>query len=790
MTTASSPQPTILTIFGATGDVVAKKVIPAIFRLHTAGKLPPLFRVIGFSRRELSDLEFRTYIEDLLKKQGLIPAEESRSEFTDRFSYIRGNLDVPADYQTLAHALGHLEGGAKVCVNSLFYLAVPPDLYEPIFANLSCAGLTTPCGETSWTRILVEKPIGMDSATSERLDLLMSKLFQEQQIYRIEHYLAKEMIRNLLAFRFSNNLFEGVWDRSFIEDIHLRLWESIGVESRGNFYDKVGTLRDVGQNHLLQMLALATMEAPTSFSAEAIRTRRAELLATLQPMEEAQVPHRTFRAQHEGYRSIIGVAPDSRTETFFAATTFLDTPRWKGVPIRLEAGKCMSRARKEIDILIRHPSPCLCPPGEHYRNRLTITLEPVEGITVEWWSKKPGHGWEMEKRSLDFVLRQTSERVQYTEEYQKVILDAIHGDQTLFVSTDELRSMWRFVDPIQSAWQKDTRPLPTYAPDSDEPVRAADEHFSEHAPMIMQKTLGLVGLGKMGANLARNLHEHGWEVVAFNRTFETTQKLAAEGIKPAQTLGDLVAALPAPRTVWLMVPAGQAVDEMLFGSEGLMNHLEAGDVVIEGGNSFYKDDAPRAERLATKGINYMDVGVSGGPGGARTGACLMIGGARETFERLEPLFRDASLADGYRFFEGVGAGHFVKMVHNGIEYGMMQALAEGFHILKTSPFNLNLTRVAELYDRGSVIESRLTEWLTKAFKTRGEELQGVSGTVAHTGEGAWTVDTAKELGVPAANIEQSLQFRKDSVMHQTYTGQVLSALREQFGGHAVTHEKK
>lgn len=306
----------------------------------------------------------------------------------------------------------------------------------------------------------------------------------------------------------------------------------------------------------------------------------------------------------------------------------------------------------------------------------------------------------------------------------------------------------------------------------------------------MNKTLGMVGLGKMGANLARNLHEHGWEVVGFNRTFEVTQKLASEGITPVKTIQELVAALPTPRIVWLMVPAGKAVDEMLFGADGLMEYLEAGDVVVEGGNSFYKDDAPRAARLVEKGIEYIDVGVSGGPGGARSGACLMIGGTRAVFERLETLFSDASLPDGYRFFEGVGAGHFVKMVHNGIEYGMMQALAEGFHILKASSFALNLTRASELYSRGSVIESRLTGWLTKAFQAHGEDLQGVSGTVAHTGEGAWTVDTAKELGIPAANIEQSLQFRKDSEAHPDYTGQVLSALRGQFGGHAITHGEK
>ncbi len=482
MLTSTVSYPTVLVIFGATGDVVAKKIMPAIFQLFIAGKLPPMFRVLGFSRRELTDADFQAYVVELLVKQTeLHVTRDELRTFASLFSYLRGQPDVLADYQPLAHALGHLEGDAKVCVNSLFYLAVPPDLYEPIFTNLSRSGLTTVCGEASWTRILVEKPIGMDSATSERLDTLMSQLFNEEQIYRIEHYLAKEMIRNILAFRFGNNLFEGVWDRSFIESIHLRLWESIGVESRGNFYDKIGTLRDVGQNHLLQMLALTTMECPTSFSAEAIRARRAELLASLRPMDPDEVRRSTFRAQYAGYTEIAGVARSSQTETFFALVTSLETSRWKGVPIRMEAGKRLGRARKAIEILIRHPAVCLCPPGEHYRNRLIITLEPIEGITVEWWAKQPGHGWQMEKRALDFVLRDASKRVQYTEEYQKVLLDAIHGDQTLFVGTEELRSMWSFVDSIQAVWQENTMPLASYTPDSDEPARAADTHFSTHS---------------------------------------------------------------------------------------------------------------------------------------------------------------------------------------------------------------------------------------------------------------------------------------------------------------------
>ena len=235
-----------------------------------------------------------------------------------------------------------------------------------------------------------------------------------------------------------------------------------------------------------------------------------------------------------------------------------------------------------------------------------------------------------------------------------------------------------------------------------------------------------------------------------------------------------------------MLPAGKAVDDTLFGQDGLMQLLDKGDIIIDGGNSYFKDDGPRAEKLAQKGILYLDVGVSGGPAGARNGACLMIGGTRAEFEHLEPLFRDASLSGGYAFFDGIGAGHFTKMVHNGIEYGMMQAIAEGFHVLKASPYKLSLSEVARIYDRGSVIESRLIDWLGKAYAQSGEDLVGISGSVSHTGEGAWTVKTADELGVAAEIIKASLDFRVRSADHPDYTGQVLSALRGQFGGHPVS----
>ena len=793
MSTPNPNHPTILVIFGVTGDVVAKKVLPALLHAYTAGTLPTLFQVIGFARRDWSNEMLQEHVRTLVQEKTAGKIDEAvLTRFSQLFTYTQGNFDVEADYLKLATDLGLVDNHWTACSNKLFYLAVPPDSYEQIFNHMAAAQLNTPCSdETGWTRVLVEKPIGTDLKSGEQLDTLLRSYFKEEQIYRIEHYLAKEMLRNILAFRFANNLFEDIWNSASIEQVNIRLWEKLGVESRGNFYDKTGALRDIGQNHLLQILALVTMERPHSFSAADIRQRRAEILSRLLAPSPNKMAEQTFHAQYEGYPTITGVDPNSTTETFFALKTFIDLPRWKGVPFVLEAGKRQNSIRKDIEVMLRHPSPCLCPPGEHRRNKILISIEPEERITVEFWAKIPHKGWEMERRSLDFLLRDPSSFVQYTEEYERVLLDAIKGDQTLFITTEELRAMWHFTDPILTAWKNNLVPLNIYKPDTDEASVAAHQLFLESSHTSLKHQLGMLGLGKMGGNLARHMREANWEVIGYNRTTSVTGQLAEEtGLTVAKTIEELVSKLSTPRVVWIMLPAGAATDEIIFGEKGLSSYLGAGDIIIEGGNSFYKDDAIRAEKLAKQGIKYLDVGVSGGPGGARNGACLMIGGERALFEYLEPLFRDASLRDGYAFFDGAGAGHFVKMVHNGIEYGMMQALAEGFHVMKSSPYNLSLSEVARIYNRGSVIESRLVSWLGDAYRQQGEDLEGISGTVAHTGEGAWTVKTADELGVAAANIQQSLDFRIQSAEHPDYTGQVLSALRGQFGGHATDTPSK
>ncbi len=302
----------------------------------------------------------------------------------------------------------------------------------------------------------------------------------------------------------------------------------------------------------------------------------------------------------------------------------------------------------------------------------------------------------------------------------------------------------------------------------------------------MNKKIGYIGLGKMGKGMVLRLLENDWSVVAYNRSQESVKEVESAGALGAESIKEVVEKLEAPRLVWLMVPH-QAVDSVL---EEVVPLLEEGDIVIDGGNSNYKQSVRRAQELKEKDIKFLDAGVSGGPAGARGGACVMVGGEKELFGYYEELFKDISAPDAYAYMGSVGAGHFVKMVHNGIEYGMMQAIGEGFEILKKSDFGLDLKEVAKIYNNKSVIESRLTGWLQKGFEEYGEDLKEISGKVSASGEGLWTVEAAKELDVSVPIIEGSLKFREQSQGNPSYTGQVVSALRNQFGGHEVSSKKE
>lgn len=298
--------------------------------------------------------------------------------------------------------------------------------------------------------------------------------------------------------------------------------------------------------------------------------------------------------------------------------------------------------------------------------------------------------------------------------------------------------------------------------------------------------IGYIGLGKMGKNMVLRLLDKNHQVVAWNRSPEPRAEVEQAGAESTQTIAELVQKLESPRVVWSMLPPGEVTQKTI---DQLENLLEKGDTVIDGSNNIYKMAFKHEEQLRKKGIRFVDVGVSGGPAGARNGACLMIGGDESTYKKLEPLFKDISAPNAFQFFPGVGAGHYVKMVHNGIEYGMMQSIAEGFNLMKKSEYNLDLTNIARVYNQKSVIESRLVGWLHDAFIQSGEELGEYQGTVGHLGEGQWTVEDAREKNIPLKVIEESLQFRKDSEANPSYTGKILQALRTAFGGKRSEKDK-
>lgn len=763
--------PTILTIFGATGDLTKRKLIPALYRLYIDGNLPELMHIVAFARREFSDESFQQYVAEVLRGQGA--DEEKVDSFSKIFSYCTGNFAEKGGYEKLAQLLGKQDGQWHTCANKLFHLAVPPEYYEQILQELSNSGLTIPCGgDEGWTRVIVEKPFGKDLATAQALDELLGKLFKEEQVYRIDHYLGKDTVQNILAFRFSNVFLEPAWDARSIDSIHIHLYEKIDVEGRGAFYDGVGALRDVGQNHMLQLLALFTMQNPGAFDADSIRNARAKVLEALETMDAQDIARYTLRGQYDGYKKEDGVADGSKTETYFQLEAKLNLPQWRGVPIFLRSGKGMDEAKVEVVVKFRHHTPCLCPSDKHFTNILRYQVQPEERISMSFWAKKPGGEMVVEERDFSFDYETAFSGSEFLDAYAKLLRDAIEGNQTSFVSTEEITASWKFIDPIISAWQKGAISLISY-PKGSQAHAISD---LDPQPKIPKKEIAYIGLGKMGSNMVERLLDYGWSVTAYDPNESARKKVEERGAFVVSAISSL-----SGRIYWLMVPH-PVVDDVI---KELMPNLKQGDIVIDGGNSFYKDSIRRAEELGKIGVSYLDVGVSGGPSGARMGACLMIGGDKAAYKELVGLFSDLSIAGGYEYMGQSGAGHFVKMVHNGIEYGMMQAIAEGFAVLKEWRGDLDLERIAHAYNSGSVIESRLVHWLKEAYRMHGTELQDISGTVAHSGEGDWTVDAAKELGIPVPVIKAALQFRIDSEDAPSYTGQIVSALRNQFGGHDV-----
>ena len=450
--------PTTIVIFGATGDLAKSKLFSALFSLFEQGMLPKKFKIVGFAKPEMSDGEFQKFITESIGNEG--------KRLVGSALYQTGLFEDEAAYKNLGETLVRIDKEFNVCTNKLFYLAVAPKYYKTIFENLANSGLTISCSDgEGWTRVLVEKPFGEDAQTAQELDDLLAKLFREEQIFRIDHYLARETMQNILAFRFSNVIFEPLWNNKYIEHVEIKLLEKEGVGERGTFYDEIGALRDVGQNHLLQMLALIAMGHPQRFEAGPIRRERAKILEALVEISEEEIPNVTFRAQYEGFRKLEGVKDESKTETYFKVKAYINNARWSGTPFYLESGKGLKEDLVVIDIYFKAATPCFCPPphkDHRHQNKLSLILKPKEGINIRFWAKKPGLTNDIEPKNLAFEYGKGDAPATRSEAYEKILFDCIQGEQMLFASTEEVVAAWRFIMPILHGWEKNLVPLKTY----------------------------------------------------------------------------------------------------------------------------------------------------------------------------------------------------------------------------------------------------------------------------------------------------------------------------------------
>jgi len=462
-TDSQNTLPTIFVILGATGDLMRQKLLPALFYLYKAGSLPNLFLVVGFAKDNLDKEEFQKMVRKMTQAKVQATKEEIES-FSKFFVYEQGTFEKKEGYEKLAKFLGYKDKAWQVCANKLFYLAVPPQHYKTIFENLHATKLTEPCSpEEGWTRVIVEKPFGKDLKTAQELDRLLGKLFHEEQIYRVDHYLGKETVQNILAFRFSNSFLEPAWNKDWVESITIRLRYPEDIEGRGAFYDGIGALRDVGQSHMLQLLALFLMENPVTFEGDAVRKARAEVLGSLVIPEAKELASKTLRGQYEGYTQESNVAKDSATETYFRIETTLKNPRWKGIKVILENGKAMAKEDGSVEVVFRHRSPCLCPdPLNHQKNVLRYEIQPTEQIILKFWVKHPGSTMQIEERNFTFDYKEAFLGEKFADAYERLLYNIIQGDQTLFVSTKEIMASWKFVDSILRGWEKEKTPLIIY----------------------------------------------------------------------------------------------------------------------------------------------------------------------------------------------------------------------------------------------------------------------------------------------------------------------------------------
>jgi glucose-6-phosphate 1-dehydrogenase len=475
---ARMPEPCALVIFGASGDLTRRKLFPALYSLAYRQLLPPQFAVVGVARSEMTDDEFRERMEEAVREFG---RDEFRQDAWDSLAagirYVAAEFGVAEGADQLARCLTELDEQHGTRGNRVYYLAVPPDAFGPLVRQLGERRAAE-----GWTRLIVEKPFGEDLASARELNETLHEHFAEEEVFRIDHYLGKETVQNVLALRFANGIFEPIWNRQFIDHVQITVGESIGIERRAAFYEQAGAIRDIFQNHLLQLIAVTAMEPPIDFTAESVRNEKVKVLRAM----HTPGPKHIVRGQYArgfvdgvevpAYRDEEGVGTDSMTETYVAAKLFVDNWRWADTPFYVRTGKRLPRRETTVAIQFqRAPHPPFAEiAGEGLRpNVLIVHIQPNEGVSLEIGAKVPGHGMQIRTVHMDFLYGGAF-RTGLPEAYERLILDAMLGDATLFTRSDEIEEQWGLVDAIVAAWRRDRPVFPNYAAGAWGPKEAND----------------------------------------------------------------------------------------------------------------------------------------------------------------------------------------------------------------------------------------------------------------------------------------------------------------------------
>ena len=479
------PDPCAVVLFGATGDLMHRKLAPALYRLAMEGQLPSEYAIVGFARRDWSDDDFRGELEKTLSKEIGGDFAKTWPQFAAHIGFCKGEFPKPEDYAALKAKLEEIDKTHGTRGNRLFYLAVAPEFFGKIVDNLSAAGLIhPPTDDGPWSRVVIEKPFGTDLASAKALNREMSRSLDETQTYRIDHYLGKETVQNIMALRFANAIYEPIWNRDHVESVQITVAEEVGMPGgRGAYYETAGAIRDMVQNHMMQLLCLVAMEAPVNLSADAVRNEKVKVLQALPDWSPDDVARNTVRAQYvsgsiggdevPGYLQEKGVDPDSHTGTYVAIRLTLDNWRWAGVPFYLRTGKRLPKRATEIAIQFKKPPTSLFESEGEHSNLLVLRIQPNEGASLAFQAKIPGSRRRLQQVRMDFRYG-TSFASPTPEAYERLLLDTMLGDPTLFTRTDEVDSAWRFITQILDAWDASDKKPETYPAGSWGPQAADD----------------------------------------------------------------------------------------------------------------------------------------------------------------------------------------------------------------------------------------------------------------------------------------------------------------------------